>query len=182
VESAFARITQAYETLKDDRHRSNYDSKLEALAKIKRSSDSAPKVSQGTTKDTSQTTDADDSLVSEGERAELNFKEGMAALQLGQVSSALGLFGSAARAVPGDARYRAYYGHALAAREDTRRLAEAELQAALKLEPNNSDFRVMLAELYRDLGFAKRARSEAERAVAVGPTSQKARDLLRSLK
>jgi len=179
VESAFARITQAYETLKDEKHRSNYDSKLEALAKVRRASDTTAKAS---TPIDSARAQATDSALSEEERAELNFKEGMAALELGQVSSALGLFGSAARAVPNDARYRAYYGHALAAREETRRLAEAELQAALKLEPNNSDYRIMLAELYRDLGFAKRARTEAERAVSGGPNNLKARDLLRSLK
>jgi len=183
VESAFARITQAYETLKDERHRSNYDSKLEAMAKVKRASDTAPKISTATASDSGPpASGSDDSSVLEQERAELNFKEGMAALELGQVSSALGLFGSAARAVPNDARYRAYYGRALAAREQTRRLAEAELQAALKLDPNNADYRVMLAELYRDLGFAKRARSEAERAVAVGPNNSKARDLLSGLK
>ncbi len=177
VESAFARITQAYETLKDERHRSNYDSKLEALAKVRRASD-GPNLSTPP----QPSSDLNDSSLSEQERAEFNFKEGMAALELGQVRSALGPFGSAARAVPGDARYRAYYGRALAAREETRRLAEAELQAALKLEPNSSEYRVMLAELYRDLGFAKRALSEAERAVSLGPNNTKARDLLRSLK
>jgi curved DNA-binding protein CbpA len=183
VESAFARITQAYETLKDERHRSNYDSKLEALAKVKRSSEPVATVPTSSSTDSAPPADAtDDSSLSEEERAELNFKEGMAALQLGQVNSALGLFGSAAQAVPGDARYRAYYGHTLAARDNTRRLAETELQAALKLDPNNSDYRVMLAELYRDLGFLKRARSEAERAVSAGPKNLKARDLLRSLK
>ena len=40
----------------------------------------------------------------------------------------------------------------------------------------------MLAELYRDLGFALRARGEAERATAADPNNSKARELLRSLK
>ena len=84
--------------------------------------------------------------------------------------------------MPGESRYRAYYGHALAANESTRRLAEAELQAALKLEPANAQYRLMLAELYRDLGFPKRARGEAERAVAADPNNVKARELLSTLK
>ena len=49
--------------------------------------------------------------------------------------------------------YRAYYGRALAANQQTQRLAEAELQAAVKLDPANASYRVMLAELYRTLGF-----------------------------
>ena len=36
----------------------------------------------------------------------------------------------------------------LAAQENTRRAAEAELQAAIKLDPGNADYRVMLAQLF----------------------------------
>jgi len=39
----------------------------------------------------------------------------------------------------------------------------------------------MLAELYRDLGFQVRARSEAERAVAADHNNRRAKDLLESL-
>jgi hypothetical protein len=39
----------------------------------------------------------------------------------------------------------------------------------------------MLAELYRDLGFQVRARSEAERALSADRNSQKAKELLESL-
>ncbi len=69
----------------------------------------------------------------------------------------------------------------LAANEATRRAAETELLAAVKLEPQNSKYRVMLAELYRDLGLKLRAKGEAERAVAADPDNRNARDLLRSL-
>jgi hypothetical protein len=65
--------------------------------------------------------------------------------------------------------------------ESTRRLAEAEQQAAVKLEPNNSEYRLMLAELFRDLGFAVRAKAEAERAVAADRSNKKASDFLKSL-
>jgi Tfp pilus assembly protein PilF len=62
------------------------------------------------------------------------------------------------------------------------RAAEAELQAAIKVDPANAEYRVMLAQLFRDLGFIIRARGEAERAVAADPNNRKARDLLRELK
>ncbi len=120
--------------------------------------------------------------VSSSQRAEINFKEGFAALQQGQTNAAINLLSLAARAAPGESRYRAYYGHALAANENTRRLAEAELQAALKVEPGNAQYRLMLAELYRDLGFPRRARGEAERALAADPNNVKAGELLRTLK
>ena len=116
------------------------------------------------------------------ERAEAQFKEGFAALGLGQRKVALGLFASAASAVPKEPRYRAFYGQMLAANEATRRAAETELLAAVKLDPQNAEYRVMLAELYRDLGLRLRAKGEAERAVAADPNNRKARDLLQALK
>jgi len=100
---------------------------------------------------------------------------------MGQRNVAMGLLASAARAVPTESRYRAYYGRVLALSVSTRRLAETELLAAIKLEPNNSEYRVMLAELYKELGFTVRARSEAERAVASDQNNRKARELLKTL-
>jgi Tfp pilus assembly protein PilF len=94
---------------------------------------------------------------------------------------AIGLFASAATAAPNEPRYHASYGQLLAANEDTRRAAETELLAAIKLDPNNAEYRVMLAELYRDLGLKLRAKGEAERAVAADPNNRKARELLQSL-
>ncbi|HEU4870492.1 MAG TPA: hypothetical protein VFT08_06555, partial [Pyrinomonadaceae bacterium] len=68
-----------------------------------------------------------------------------------------------------------------AGNEHTRRAAETELLAAIKLDPQNAEYRVMLAGLYKDLGLKLRAKNEAERAVAADPNNRKARDLLRSL-
>lgn len=183
VESAFARITQAYDTLRDEGLRASYNAKLQARKKAQQLADSAPKP---TTPAPEVPSPADTSpaepVVSFRERAENDFKEGYAALQQGQRSIATGLFASAARLVPNEPRYRAYYGQMLAAQEHTRRAAETELQAAIKLDPGNSEYRLMLAQLFRDLGFIIRARGEAERAVAADPNNRPARDLLRELK
>jgi curved DNA-binding protein CbpA len=179
LEAAFAKITQAYDTLRDDNLRANYNSKLEARRKAEQLADSAAKP---TTTQSSQEQDVGEPVVSKAERAAIQFKEGVAALELGEIKTALGLFASAASAVPNEPRYRASYGHLLAGNERTRRAAEAELQAAVKLDPNNANYRVMLAELYRDLGLKLRAKGEAERAIAVDPNNQKARELLRTLK
>ena len=185
IESAFARITQAYDTLGDAGQRATYDSKLEARARGRVSAGSTPqttsKVPPPTGAPKVNGEKVDDATLSNHQRAENNFREGLAALQQGQTNIAIGLLSAAARLAPSEGRYRAQYGHALAAHENTRRLAEVELQAALKLEPNNAQYRVMLAQLYRDLGFSHRARGEAERAIALDPNNSKARELLESL-
>jgi predicted Zn-dependent protease len=177
LESAFARITQAYDTLRDDSLRASYNSKLQARKKAQQLADSAPKATQETV-----AARVDETGVSKAERAAAQFKEALAALELGERKLALGLLASAASAVPSEPRYRAFYGQLLAGNERTRRAAEAELHAAIKLDPNNAEYRVMLAELYRDLGLKLRAKGEAERAVAADPNNQKARELLRTLK
>ena len=124
--------------------------------------------------------DADDSDTGVG-RAEYSFREGCGALEQGRVNAAVTYLATAARLEPQEARYRAYYGRALAADEKTRRLAENEIQTAVKLEPANAAFRTMLAELYFDLKFHRRAQTEVDRALAIDPNNAAAHSLLRKL-
>lgn len=188
TESAFARITQAYDTLRDDSLRANYDAKLAARQKAQQVADATVKPKTETPAATTPAPSDDAAKTppqparSAAERAEAHFKEALAALETGERKVAIGLFAAAANAAPKEARYRAFYGRMLAEHEHTRRTAEAELQAAVKLDPKNAQYRVMLAELYRDLGLMLRARGEAERALGIDPNNQKARDLLRALK
>lgn len=177
IESAFARITQAYDTLRDEGLRASYNSKLRARRKAEQlAADSAPKAPAPASEPA-----VVEPLIPAAERAEALFKEGLAAIELGQHKVALGFFASASRAVRNEPRYRAAYGQQLARDERTRRAAEAELLEAIKLAPSNAEYRMMLAELYRDLGLKLRAKGEAERAVAADPNSRKARELLRAL-
>ena len=181
TESAFARITQAYDTLRDDSLRANYDAKLAARQRAQQVADATakPKTDGPAVMTPDKPTQPG---VSAAERAEAQFKEALAALETGERKVAVGLFAAAANAAPKEARYRAFYGRLLAEQEHTRRAAEAELQAAVKLDPANGEYRVMLAQLYRDLGLLLRARGEAERALAADPNNRKASDLLRALK
>ena len=167
----------------DARRRSGYDAKLAALEKSRKFAQSAPKkvVKEADATGAADTRPASVAAGSESERAETNFKDGYAALQQGQAKLAVTKLAAAARAVPHEARYRAYYGSALAASEETRRLAESEIQAAIKLDPDNASYRVMLAELFFDLGFFKRAESEIERAVSLEPNNSGARKLMDKL-
>ena len=183
LESAFARITQAYDTLRDDGHRASYNSKLAARKKAEQIADATPKPATAVSQpEPAAAEGVPEPVMSKAERAEIQFKEGLAALELGQRKVALGLFASAASSAPNESRYRALYGQMLAGHEHTRRAAETELLAAIKLDPTNAAYRVTLAELYRDLGFKLRAKSEAERALTADPNNHKARELLQALK
>jgi DnaJ-class molecular chaperone len=143
LEAAFARIKQAYDTLRDDNLRANYNAKLAARKKVEQSAPKAPAP---------------------------------------QNETVLQDVAEPAAPAAESAADRALRGQMLAKNEKTRRAAETELLAAIKLEPTNADYRVMLAELYRDLGLKLRAKGEAERAVAADPNNRKARDLLQALK
>ena len=54
-------------------------------------------------------------------------------------------------------------------------------QAAIKLEPANAVFRTMLAELYFELKFHRRAQTELDRALSIDPHNGAANLLLRKL-
>lgn len=192
VESAFTRIAQAYETLKDRQSRSEYDLKLVAQEKRKPLPvNTAPPAARAGESDKTAQTEARTQAPVHAEpqsdaprtvsQAEAKYQEGLHALQQGDRMLAITCFGEAARLAPAQARYRAHYGRALAGNAQTRHRAEKEIQAAIKLDTSNASYRIMLAELYRDLGFPRRAQGELERALAIDPKSDAARRLLDSL-
>jgi tetratricopeptide (TPR) repeat protein len=183
VESAFAKIAQAYVTLADPKQRDSYNAKLAAREKVKRTSVEVPKTTQPDRlkADVPKKSNAQAVAQNALARAESNFQEGFLALQQGQTKAALVSLAAAARLAPDQARFRAYYGRALATTEATRRLAEAELQTALKLDPENSNYRLMLAELYFDLGFLRRAQAELKRVLKAEPSNPGGLKLMRRL-
>jgi curved DNA-binding protein CbpA len=181
ISSAFARVTQAYETLTNPNARAGYDHTLERTRQF----------AEAEGKKTAQAREAGESpedldhdvAASEtgAESAEYSFREGSGALEQGRIRAAIQYLSNAARLEPKEARYRAYYGRALAADENTRRLAENEFQTAIKLEPANAVFRTMLAELYFELKFHRRAQTELDRALSIDPHNTAANLLLRKL-
>ncbi|HBB89400.1 MAG TPA: hypothetical protein DC047_17490 [Blastocatellia bacterium] len=177
ISSAFARVTQAYETLTEPTARAAYDAALERSRQFAGARKSKAGAAIGNTDGFDFAALAED----EFEEAGQCFREGLNALQAGDLPVALKQLAGAARLSPRDARYRAHYGRALAAVGQTRRLAESELQAAVKLEPSNAMYRTMLAELYFDLNFHRRAQTELQRALALDPNDAKARALLRKI-
>ncbi len=175
VESAFARIAQAYETLSDQALRADFDARrtTKPAATGGQKSATAAKDPNGA-KQSAPRADAN--------RAETSFQHGLDALKRSRLDEAIHFLAEAAMLSPREARYRAHYGHALIRQSNTRRIAETELQAALALEPENASYRVMLAELYKQVGLRRRAEGELEHALAADPNNEAARSLLVSLK
>lgn len=176
VESAFARIARAYETLSSQSARTDYDSRNTSKPPAARVQKPAPPQPEQNGKQAAerQRTDA--------ARAETSFQHGLDALKRNRPDEAVRFLGEAAMLLPREARYRAHYGQALIRQPNTRRIAESELQAALSLEPENAGYRVILAELYKTLGLLKRAEGELERALAIDSNNEAARSLLLNLK
>lgn len=184
IEEAFARIAQAYETLKDKQARAAYDLKLSyqsmpsqtggAFAQSSMQNSGGPATIAGA--ETNET--AAQAKAALLRQAEAGFQRGLLALKQGKPTIAISSLGEAARLVPREARYRAYHGRALAENEGTRRQAEAELKAAISLDSNNAGYYVMLAEFYLKIGLPRRAQSELERALAIAPQNATARQLL----
>jgi curved DNA-binding protein CbpA len=175
VDSAFARIAQAYETLSNSALRAAYDAKLSS-----KSRGAGGRTAPAAKPDKPAAGREDNSP--KAERAEASFQQGLVALQRNQRDQAIRLLAEAAMLAPREARYRANYGHALIGETNARRVAESELQAAISLEPNNAAHRVMLAEFYQAIGLRRRAQGEAERALATDPKNEAARALLASLR
>ncbi|HEX3560849.1 MAG TPA: DUF4388 domain-containing protein [Pyrinomonadaceae bacterium] len=190
TDAAFARIAQAYEVLKDSGRRAAYDLKLS------KQPEAAPRVREGDAvqetvrvtgsnaakRDDAATRDAAQSPPASPLDAEQKFQQGMAALRRDDVARARAFLGEAARLVPQQARYRAYFGQALAHDRATRRQAESELQSAIALDAGNASYHVMLAELYAEVGLRRKAEAELERALALDPAHAAARRLVEELR
>lgn len=176
VEAAFAKIAQAYETLRDRSTRAAYDLKL-----AKESSSFAETRSEGAATGQSSAP-ASSAASTPAQRAEESYQRGMDALKMGKAAAALNSFAESARLEPSVARYRAQYGQALSLNAQMRHRAETEIQAAIMLEPTNVTYRIMLAKLYQNLGFIKRAMGEVERVRTLDPRNAEAQALLEELR
>ncbi len=172
IESAFAQIAQAYETLSDEKARTAYDSKLTPASGTKSAAVVPAKLK----------TPPDASQAVKQASAEENFQHGLAALKHDNQRMAVAYLAEAVRLGPQQARYHAYYGRALSHDPRTRRQAEAALQTAITLDPANATHHVMLAELYHALGHTRRAEGELIRAVDLDPRHEGARQLLDKIK
>jgi curved DNA-binding protein CbpA len=197
IDAAFAKIAQAYDVLKDSKLRASYDLKL-GKPRPAPTSDEAPPPRTEAASAEAPRANADPSEPRAGreeasaggahsesakrEEAEQKFRHGLAAYAKNDFASARLMLGEAARLDPTRARYRAHYGRVLARERATRRQAESELLAAIALDALDASFRIMLAELYRDVNLRRKAEAQLERALVLEPSNAEARALFEELR
>lgn len=170
VENAFSKLAQAHEALRDPKTRTTYDNQLRRdLADKKLQAEEPMKVNvQGNQLN--------------AERAGQEFEHGRGLLSEGEHEEALPFLARAVHLAANVASYHAFYGKALSFTDNGRHKAEAEMQAAIKLEPNNATYRMMLVEFFINVKLVKRAEGELGRLLAAVPDHKEARALLDSLR
>lgn len=170
IQNAFTKLAHAYETLKDEKTREVYNFKLgKGLAALQNNLSGDIPASKAGASDIEK-------------QASESFEQGFSYLMEEIYDEAIPFLARAVHLAGGNARYRAYYGKALANNRNTHRQAEAEFQAALRLDADNTDYRLMLAELYVNIGLNKRAEGELNRVLEKAPNNYEARSLLDSLR
>lgn len=167
VQAAFSNIAHAYETLRKDDTRRSYDFKI---GKNQLSEEAAERA-KPRVRAANEATD----------EAQRSFDEGFTALMGKQIPRAILAFAKAVDLSPNVGRFHAYYAKALAVESAQRFKAETHYQTAIRLEPENTSFRLMFAEFLIAQNLKKRAEAELERLLKVAPDHTDARSLLDSL-
>jgi len=171
IQNAFTEIAKAYETLKDAKARELYDFKLRKVIEAHQANKGE---SPSSTKDTLESQKDSDS-------AKTEFETGYTLLQKEEYEKATPFLARAIKLDDEVARYHAYYGKALSFDKKKRHEAESEIQAAIKIEPRNTEFRIMLIQLFAQIGLVARAIGEINRLLKFDPNNREARSLLDSL-
>lgn len=165
IQNAFSKVAQAYDNLRDDDTREVYDFKLrKELADIENYPESS---------------DEKVDVKGSARQASQFFEHGFTLLMEEYYEEALPYLARAVHLAQDNARYRAFYGKALAS-EDKHK-AEGELQMAVKLDSGNPIYRLILAEFFIDNNLLKRAEGELKRLLAIAPDHAEAQGLLDSL-
>ena len=97
------------------------------------------------------------------------FQEALEAMKAGEKEWALGLVHVALRGDPQRAEFHVLHGELLLKNGGDRRQATHALETALKLEANNADVMIKLAELYRTAGMPTRASALLKKAREIAP-------------
>jgi tetratricopeptide (TPR) repeat protein len=164
IQSAFTEIAHAYEVLKDPKSREVYDYRLrKALAEF----GGKPKPVEKEPEPVSETMDPEEL-----------FDKGFEHFMEEKYTQAASFFGRAAKCEPKAARYHAYFGRALSFNPEEKHRAESELQLALKLDPPNPIYRMMLCEFLSETGLTKRAIRELNLLLEITPDYKEAKELL----
>ncbi len=173
IAQAFTEIAQAYETLRHEESRAIYDLKLDkVISALKK---------QHEDQDLSGLTKEDVEEQDRASAAEESFERGQRLLDDGYHEDAIPHLGRAVHMEEDNPEYHAVYALALSKVKKNRHKAEQELQTAVRLAPRDSRFRLMLVELYVEIGLSVRARNELNRLLEIDPGNDEGRRLISQL-
>jgi curved DNA-binding protein CbpA len=169
LETIFSTLSQAYETLKVPATRTSYDAKIFKLdtptpTPEKKPSSGAAAAGPGQQK-----------------LAELNYRQGRGYFDQQDYWSAIQAFRQSVRLEPGNARYRYWLGMALTRNPKWRREAEEHFLKAIEIDQFKADYYAGLGLLYKEVGMAKRALGQFNRALQLEPENRMALEGLSSL-
>ena len=167
IQNAFTEIARAYDTLKDKDSRQLYDFKLRKIIEASKK------------KEKPETSVKDDFRVHKNaNEAVSQFDAGYDLLIAGRHKEALPYLERASKFNEDNARYHAFLGKSLANDKSQRHRAESELQKAIKMDTENTTYRIMLAELFVEIGLPARAKGELNRLLKKNPNDKDAQSLL----
>ena len=169
IQNAFSNLARAYEVLKDSKSREVYDFKMRRELEEMRE-----RLESGATEE-------EIDVQIQIDQATQNFDQGFNYLMEGEHEAALPYLARAIFYAKDNARFHAYYGKALTNGKKNRHQAELQLHTAVKLDGQNADYRIMLAEFYIQVELFKRAEGELKRLLAIHPTNGEAQILLDTL-
>jgi curved DNA-binding protein CbpA len=185
-EAEFSNISTAYNTLKDKDKRLNYDKTLQAsgnnvssAAGSGISSPNMPAATSGADKKpgfASAATDKNRATV-----AKRAFVRGSQMMANGEYAKAAELFEVAIKNNESEAAYHARLAVALLRSHRSFNRATESAQRAIELDPYNSDFRLILAELYESANITSMALKTYEEILKWDPTNEKAKVALEAL-
>ena len=141
AEARFTEITAAFNALRDDRSRSEYD------ASLQRPNQATPEAI-----------------------AQNAYERGLDRLEHRAFHEAVELLRTAAQMMPGEARYHAALALALAKNPNWVREGIQQLEQAIQLQPTRALYYAQLAELLLGQGLSLRARRAAESALRLDPS------------
>ncbi len=155
LETLFARITEAYNTLSSQATRDEYDlSRIKGARKIEFEEDK---------------TDRTGAAINQ-------FNRGMKEYKAGNFWGAAEAFQWASRLDAGKARYIYYQGLALTQMPRRSHAAEEAFKKAIEMEPSKADYHVALGNLYLKSGLKARALSAFKEALNWDPESVQAKE------
>ncbi len=172
IQVAFTKIANAYETLKTEESRENYNYKVRKELEYREKRRAATK--------------ADPTIaVEDNNQAEQgldSFEQAMDAINAEEFAAAAGHLSRAVHYSPQNALFHAYFGFALSQLEKQHHKAEASLQQAVRLDPKNPKIRMMLVEFFVEMKMAKRAEGELKRFLDLVPGNKEATKMLEEVR